>query len=286
VQNDQASRTALLIAASLVLLHRDPKYSDLVSRGSAELCADALSGHSAQTRLFLKIVRQDWFRPIANLIERLTIPGILLHYALRKKCIAKLVRSALTGGATQVVIIGAGFDPLSFQLHQEFPGAQFWEIDHPATQHHKLRTFSKIRADRLHFVAMDLSAATINSEALLKSGFEPMQRAVWIVEGLLMYLTLDVVSSLMRTLKGLSPPGSRFVFTFMESEATAGFVSIRKVNWLIGGCMDVANHSSGELREVNLLTSCIPGALPAFSITMICANWHLDLPPDVSPKAR
>jgi zeaxanthin glucosyltransferase len=30
VQNDQASRTALLIAASLVLLHRDPKHSRLV----------------------------------------------------------------------------------------------------------------------------------------------------------------------------------------------------------------------------------------------------------------
>jgi hypothetical protein len=38
-----------------------------------------------------------------------------------------------------------------------------------------------------------------------------------------------------------------------KSRATAGFVSIRKVNWLIGGCADVANHSSGELREVTLL---------------------------------
>ena len=237
MQNNQASRTALLIAASLVLLHRNPKYSDLVPAGSAELCADALSGHSAPTRLFLKVVRQDWFRPVANLIEHITIPGILLHYALRKKCIARLVRSALAGGATQVVIIGAGFDPLSFQLHQEFPGAQFWEIDHPATQRHKLRTFSKLRADRLHFVAMDLSAATFDSEALLRSGFESAQRAVWIAEGLLMYLTLDGVSSLMRTLKSLSAPGSEFVFTFMEkqSDGRIRFDSQSKlVDWWLG----------------------------------------------------
>jgi methyltransferase (TIGR00027 family) len=218
VQNDQASRTALLIAGSLVLLHHDPKYADLVSSGSAELCADMLSSHSARTRLFLTIVRQDWFRPIAKFIERITIPGILLHYALRKKCIAGVVRSALTTGATQVVIIGAGFDPLSFQLHQEFPGAQFWEIDHPATQHHKLRSVSKIAADRLHFVAMDLSAATFDSEALIRRGFEPTQRAVWIAEGLLMYLTLDAVSSLMKTLKSLSAPGSQLIFTFMEKQ--------------------------------------------------------------------
>ena len=103
-----------------------------------------LDAHSAQTRLFLKIVRQDWFRSIAKSTERLTIPGILLHYALRKKCIAGVARSALINGATQIVIIGAGFDPLSFELHQEFPSAQFWEIDHPATQRHKVRTVYKI----------------------------------------------------------------------------------------------------------------------------------------------
>ncbi len=219
MQNDQASRTALLIAASLVLLRRDPKYSDLVSRTSAELCAQILEGYSGQTRLFLKIVRQGWFRPVAKLIERVTIPGILLHYALRKKCVAGLVRSALSNGATQVVIFGAGFDPLSFELHQEFPGAQFWEIDHPATQRHKLRALSKIGAEGLHFVAMDLSTDTFDNEALIKSGFDPTQRAVWIAEGLLMYLTPNVVSSVMKTSKSLSAPGSQFVFTFMEKQS-------------------------------------------------------------------
>ncbi len=177
-----------------------------------------LSSHSARTRLFLTIVRQNWFRPIAKFIERITIPGILLHYALRKKCIVGVVRSALTTGATQVVIIGAGFDPLTFQLNQEFPRAQYWEIDHPATQHDKLRSVSRISADRLHFVAMDLSVAPFDSEALIRSGFEPTQRAIWIAEGLLMYLTPNGVSSLLRTLKSLSAPGSQLVFTFMEKQ--------------------------------------------------------------------
>src|SRR6266705_5732613 len=208
MQNEQASRTALLIAASLVLLHHDPKHSALVSKTSADLCAQILETYSPQTRLTLKIVRQDWFRPIAKLIERITIPGILLHYALRKKCIAGLVRSALINGATQVVVIGAGFDPLSFELHQDFRGAQFWEIDHPATQRHKLRAVAEIRVERLHFVAVDLSASLLDREVLLKSNFDPTQRTCWIAEGLLMYLPPDVVSSLMRTLKSLSAPGS------------------------------------------------------------------------------
>src|SRR5438876_4193527 len=37
------------------------------------------------------------------------------------------------------------------------------------------------------------------------------------------------------------------------------------------GCVDAANHSSGELREVNLLALSAPGARSHFSITIICA---------------
>jgi len=234
VQDEQASRTALLIAASLVLLHYDPKYSRLVSKSSADLCAHVLEKHSSQTRLFSNIVRQSWFRPIAKLIERITIPGILLHYASRKKCIRGLVRSALANGVTQVVILGAGFDALSSELQREFPTARFWEIDHPATQRHKLRACSEIGIERVHFVAVDLSAAGLEREALISSGFDPARRTFWIAEGLLMYFPADVVSSLMKTLSTLSAPGSQLAFTFMEkgSDGRIQFNSQSKlVDW-------------------------------------------------------
>ncbi len=218
MQHEQASRTALLIAASLVLLHHDAKYSRLVSKTSADLCAHVLEKHSSQTRLFSKIVRQSWFRPIVNLVERMTIPGILLHYALRKKCIRELVRSALANGLAQVVILGAGFDPLSSELQREFPTALFWEIDHPATQRHKVRACSEVGIERVHFVAVDLSAAGLDKNALISSGFEPAKRTFWIAEGLLMYFPADIVSSLITTLSSLSAPGSQLAFTFMEKQ--------------------------------------------------------------------
>ena len=178
-----------------------------------------LETHSSQTRLLLKIIREGWFRPLAKLIERITIPGILLHYALRKKCIWHLVRSALTDGATQVVIIGAGFDPLSFELQRDFLGVQFWEIDHPSTQRHKVHALGGITAERLHFVAVDLNTTALDKGALIKSSFDPSQRTCWIAEGLLMYLPMDIVASLMKTLSSLCPSGSQFVFTFMEKQS-------------------------------------------------------------------
>ncbi len=218
MQHEQASRTALLIAASLVLVNHDPKRSRLVSKTSADLCAQVLEKHSAQTRLFLKMVRQTWFPPVAKLIERITIPGILLHYTLRKKCIGELVREALGNGVVQVIILGAGFDPLSSELQREFPTALFWEVDHPATQRHKARACSEIGTERAHFVAVDLSAAGLDREALISSGFDSAKRTFWIAEGLLMYFTADIVSSLMKRLSSLSAPGSQLAFTFMEKQ--------------------------------------------------------------------
>lgn len=218
MQHEQASRTALVIAASLVLLHYDRRHSRLVSQSSADLCAQVLEKHSAQTRLFSRIVRQSWFLPVAKLAERTTIPGILLHYGLRKKCIGELARSALVNGIAQVVVLGAGFDPLTSELQREFPDAQFWEVDHPATQRHKMRACSEIGVARVHFVPVDLSATVFNPDTLISSGFDRAKGTFWIAEGLLMYFPADIVSSLMQTLSSLSPAGSQLAFTFMEKQ--------------------------------------------------------------------
>ena len=218
MQHEHASRTALLIAGSLVLLQHDAKRSLFVSQTAVDLYAHVLEDHSAQTRWFSRIVRQPWFRPIAKLIERITIPGILLHYALRKKCISELAHRALANEVAQVVVLGAGFDPLSSELQREFPTAAFWEIDHPATQRHKVRACSEIGIERVHFVEVDLAAAGLERGALIKSDFDPAKRTFWIAEGLLMYFPADVVSSLMKTLSSLSARGSELAFTFMEKQ--------------------------------------------------------------------
>ncbi len=117
-----------------------------------------------------------------------------------------------------MVILGAGFDPLSFELQREFPTTQFWEVDHPVTQRAKLRALSKTSNERLHFVALDLSAACLDREALIKSGFNPAKRTFWIAEGLLMYFPEGIVFSLMRMLSSLAAPDSQFAFTFMEKQ--------------------------------------------------------------------
>ncbi len=216
MKKEQASGTAVLIATSLVLMHSHPEYAGLVSAKTADLCASFIEACSRTPRSLSNLGRHRWFQRAVSLIERLTIPGILRHYALRKKCLAQLTREALESDIEQVVVLGAGFDPLALELHDEFPQARFWEIDHRATQQYKSRAAGGIDMKQFHFVAADLTDDQIDTHMLASGDFDSKQRTFWIAEGLLMYFPENAVASLLSSVASLSARGSRFAFTFME----------------------------------------------------------------------
>jgi methyltransferase (TIGR00027 family) len=215
VQEERASGTASLIAASLVFMHEHAEFKGLVSAESARLCRRFLGSYSQKSDWFWKIARQRWFFHLALTIERLTIPGILQHYALRKKCLSRLVREAFADGIPQMVVLGAGFDPLALELYQEFKNIRFWEVDHPATQRYKAAAV-EVDVLRFHFVALDLQKKKLDSPVLIH--FNESERTTWVAEGLLMYLPAPTVKEHFEQIAKLSSPCSRFLFTFMEPE--------------------------------------------------------------------
>src|SRR5258708_33443467 len=135
MHEDRPSSTATLIAAATVFLARDARVSDLVPSGAVEWCARCLEVLSRLKPV--ETVSHPALRWAARLAERASVPGLLLHFMLRKRWIEEAVRAALTEACGQVVVIGAGFDTLALRLSREFPPVSFIEIDHPATQKHK-----------------------------------------------------------------------------------------------------------------------------------------------------
>lgn len=214
MREDRPSSTATLIAAATVFLARDARVSDLVPAGAAEWCARCLEALSR-----LKTVERlshPGLRWAARLAERATVPGLLLHFMLRKRWIEEGVRAALAEGCGQVVVVGAGFDTLALRLSREFPGATFIEIDHPATQRYKrLAGEGAGAAANLHFIAADLSRVRLQ-DALSGRAYRPEARSVFIIEGLLMYLADAEVGGLFTALRDLQRAGGRVVFTVME----------------------------------------------------------------------
>jgi methyltransferase (TIGR00027 family) len=200
----------------MAVIDEHQEYAGARSGISGDFCAQFLRAHSAGTRLFLRLAHRPGFLRVVKFIEGNTVPGILRHYALRKKCLALLAREALHDAVTQIVVLGAGFDPLALALHREFLAARFWEIDHPATQRLKTEAAGDVDTTRFHFIAADLAAGPIDMASLHKTGFDSARKTLWIAEGLFMYFPETVVANLLNSAAGLSAGGSRFAFTFME----------------------------------------------------------------------
>ena len=221
MKDDQPSGTARLIARSLVLLSCEPSYPDLVSPQAVEASLWFLAAGGGYAERFRRLANRRWFRKIVYWLEHRTLPGILVHYALRKRCIEAAARRSLEAGTAQIVVLGAGFDTLVLRLHGEYPEASFWEIDHPATQQVKQRALAARGkpGDNLRLVPQDLAAGSVKAALAFQSAFRPECDTFFIAEGLLMYLTPEQAAGIFRDIHEYSGKGSRFAFTFLEPQA-------------------------------------------------------------------
>jgi methyltransferase (TIGR00027 family) len=118
------------------------------------------------------------------------------------------VGRALDAGIEQIAVIGAGYDSRAWRFRRD--GVRYFELDHEATQQDKTR-----RAPRLGptYVEADLTTQGA-AEALLEHGFDASRRALFVVEGVTMYLGEEVVRHQLGELGRSSAVGSRLAVDF------------------------------------------------------------------------
>jgi methyltransferase (TIGR00027 family) len=144
--------------------------------------------------------------------------GSTLFTLLRKLFIEEEARQALSLGATQLVVLGAGYDPLSMRLQKEFREARFYETDYPATQEVKRRALVSRDAlpPNLTLVPVDFDEETAEERLLEAPGFDPEARGVFVCEGVLMYLKPEDAEAVFASVRRLGGPGTRFLFTWLD----------------------------------------------------------------------
>jgi methyltransferase (TIGR00027 family) len=220
MKEDRPSATAYLIARSTLFLSRDPVMGRLVPERSAELCERFVHARPRLARIFDAAMNSRPLRPLSMALERMTIPGIKLHYALRKRRLEEITRDAIQNGCRQVVVIGAGFDTLALRLHESFAATKFFEVDHPATQSVKRRVVERHRGPQgnLRFISLDLARGSLEESLLASADYNSDAGTLFLAEGLLMYLAPSEIELVLQFIRRRSGPGSRFAFTFMETQ--------------------------------------------------------------------
>lgn len=247
MKTGQASHTAVVVAAGLQLLRHDAAYRSLLPSDAAGQGAALLN--AVRPRLAY-CLQWHWFRRACHALEQAIQPGILLHYALRKRALMQHARDSVRAGVTQVVVLGAGLDTISTRLLAEFPGLHCIEVDHPATQAIKQRALrlSGLRTSGMDgdmanpgtsgqlaqsaqpaqsglsvpsvpcYVALDLAQQDLASALTACTGFDAARPTLFIVEGVLMYLQESKVGNLLRQLQAIAPQ-NWLAFTWFDTAA-------------------------------------------------------------------
>ncbi len=220
MRETRPSATALLIAQAMAFQGQDPALAGLIAPDAAALWDRFLAAADPdRARRVRRLAGQGWVRALADLGERLAIPGIRLHYAVRKLYLEAAVRAAIGAGVTQVAVLGAGLDPLALRLHREFPRILFVECDHPATQRVKRRALEGMaRGPNLQLLELDHAKAGVADVLPALPAWRPEADTLLLAEGLTMYLQAAEVDALFAFLREHAGAGSRFAFTFMEPQ--------------------------------------------------------------------
>jgi methyltransferase (TIGR00027 family) len=212
MKDDQASSTAYTVLQGVLFSASKPAYDSLVSHEQQTACQRILSA-SAEGQKRLKQLDSAAFRFMAPLLESAMMPGITLHYVLRKRFIRDAVEAAIADGYTQVVNLGAGFDTLAWELHSLHSKVNFIELDHPATNAQKSKALFDQSPNNFHLLAVDFSQTDAREALQSFPEFDADRKTFFICEGVLMYLGRPDIDRLFDGLKQLTGVGTRFVFT-------------------------------------------------------------------------
>jgi methyltransferase (TIGR00027 family) len=135
---------------------------------------------------------------------------------IRTRFIDEALERAIGSGATQVVILGAGFDSHAYRCQELLAHVRVFEVDRPATQALKKRRVNDVLGGppvNLTYVAIDFQHEDL-ADVLTRHGYDPAQRTFFILEGVTMYLPEEAVRGTLRFVAA-HPPGSGIVFDFV-----------------------------------------------------------------------
>ena len=250
------SRTALKIARFMLLIDSTPRFAGLLPPGAAALVEQLLRRSGAVRPAAIDMMRAPWVHRMYSRIEGWTGRGQLLWFAMRKRWAADAVEQAITDGATQLLVVGAGFDPLAALVARRHPGVTCVEVDAPATAEPKRAGLQAAGAtrDNLHVCAADLASRPL-AQVLQATPWDPAARSVVVAEGLLMYLAPDAVAGFLRAVRDCTGPHSRLAFSSLDAD-DAGNPRFAVLDRTIRLALRLAGEP--------LLWGIRPAALPAF----------------------
>lgn len=151
------------------------------------------------------------------------LPGIQNSIVARVRFFDDFVESSLANGLHQLVILGAGYDTRAHRT-EGLKRIRVFEVDHPDTQEIKIEMIKEIfgrLSDHVVYVPVDLTTEDLSFK-LLEKGYDKSKRTLFLMEGLLYYLSPSVVDEVLSSIARSSCKGSSILFDYFPPSLTEG----------------------------------------------------------------
>ena len=205
------SKTAVYVAAARALGSKDP---DPQRRNPDYLAIKFLGPRERALlpELPLDALDLDFASAMKQLGGELLVD--LLRY--RTKAFDAALLDALQNGATQVVVLGAGFDSRAYRFQSQLGSVHVMEVDLGPTQAYKKQRLSEILEaipPNISFVPMDFTKDNLLDE-LRKVGYSEQQNTFFLWEGVTYYLPESAVKDTLHFVRDHSASASRIAFDY------------------------------------------------------------------------
>ena len=214
----QPSCTAYKVAMDIVTLGAKPGMDEVLPPGIVDATEKLLLESGVANEIQLRWSRSRGMVSVYEAFDWM-LPGQFEAFGHRKAFFERHVRNEIgAGGATQVLVLGAGYDTMGWRLAPEFSNVTFFEVDHPAAARLKAKGIKAMgQYDNLWLIPADLGKQ--NSLDVLKSNalWDQRARTVIVAEGLVMYLPHEAVQNLFCQCAEIAGFDSRIVFSYLST---------------------------------------------------------------------
>jgi methyltransferase (TIGR00027 family) len=192
-----------------------------MSRASSYLENNPLfqSGDYIAVKLLPRFIKFLLSCKILNLKGIVSPKGIYQYVIARTKYLDNVFIESINKGIDQVVILGAGFDSRAIRLLNEKDRVIVYEIDIHTTINAKRKQYKKRKIklpDNDILIAVDFEKENIRTK-LNVYGFNKDKKTLFILEGLIMYLSDNTVKDTFNFISDYSPQGSMIVFDYVHA---------------------------------------------------------------------
>jgi methyltransferase (TIGR00027 family) len=219
MRKDKPSMTARKVALNIVTLGAKEGMDKVLPAGLVDSSAEMLIASGAVGPRTIRVARSPKMVSVYEWFDWM-LPDQFVAFGQRKAFCERQVRDGISGGASQVLVLGAGYDTMGWRLAPEFPEVNFFEIDHPATARLKARGVKSMgRRDNLYLIAEDLGKRKLVDVMKNSGTWDCSAQTVIIAEGLVMYLTPEAVRNLVGQCAEITGEGSRIAFSYIPTGA-------------------------------------------------------------------